>query len=571
MPETGWGVVRRALRRNRRLLSPYVALLVSWQVCEALVPVVIGLTIDHGVATGDGSAFLAWAAGLCVLFAVLSYSYRFGARFGVRAIEGEVHELRSEVAAHALDARGLRTDRLAGETLSLATSDAEEVGYALRMAGYAAGSIVAVGIAAVVLLRTDLLLGLVILGGLPLCLAVTQVATPRIGRRSRVQQERAATSAGLAVDLVRGLRVLQGIGGQSAGAARYRVASGETRDAAVRVAGARAALAGLAQVLSGLFLAVVTLLAGRLALEGEISVGELIAIVGLTQFLAEPIAILADMSAQLASAVASGRRIVDFLASPHLPAGAADPAGARSHGATRGTTLSLSGVAHGSLRGLDLHSPPGELLGVAVADPADAQALVRLLGGDAHPDDVVGDVRLGGTPLGDLEVGVRRGTLVVVPHRVDLFEGTLRSNVDPWGRLDDDALDRVLLASAADEVLALRPGGLDEPVSASATTYSGGQRQRVAVARALAADAPVLVLHDPTTAVDPVTEQRVAAGIHDLRGPAAGDLTTWLVTCSPTLLARTDRVVLVRGGRVVLEGTHHDLLAHETYRETVLR
>ncbi|WP_134766305.1 ABC transporter ATP-binding protein [Nocardioides sp. 1609] len=567
MPETGWGVVRRALRRNRRRLSPYVALLVSWQVCEALVPVVIGLTIDHGVATGDGSVFLAWAAGLCVLFAVLSYSYRFGARFGVRAIEGEVHELRSEVAAHALDARGLRTDRLSGETLSLATSDAEEVGYALRMVGYAAGSLVAVGIAAVVLLRTDLLLGLVILCGLPLCLAVTQVATPRIGRRSRVQQERTATSAGLAVDLVRGLRVLQGIGGQSAGAARYRVASGEARDAAVHVAGARAALAGLAQVLSGLFLAVVTLLAGRLALEGEISVGELIAIVGLTQFLAEPIAILADMSAQLASAVASGRRIVDFLAAPHLPAGAADPAGATAHG----VTVSLAGVAHGSLRGLDLHSPPGELLGVAVADPADAQALVRLLAGDAHPDDVVGDVRLGGTPLGDLDVGARRGTLVVVPHRVDLFEGTLRSNVDPWGRLDDEALARVLVASAADEVLALRPGGLDEPVSASATTYSGGQRQRVAVARALAADAPVLVLHDPTTAVDPVTEQRVAAGIHDLRGPNAGALTTWLVTCSPTLLARTDRVVLVREGRVVLEGTHHDLLAHETYRATVLR
>ncbi len=210
-------MVRRSLRRQRRRVAAFVGLLTSWQLCEAMVPVLIGVTIDRGVATGDVGAFALWAGSLVGLFVVLSYSYRFGSRIGVRASETEVHELRVEIATHALDPRGVRSDRLSGETLSLATSDAEEVGNALRMLGYAVASLAAVVVAAVVLLRTDLVLGLVVLAGVPLCLALTQVVTPAVSRRSRAQQERAARSAGVATDLVRGIRVLHGIGGRRGG------------------------------------------------------------------------------------------------------------------------------------------------------------------------------------------------------------------------------------------------------------------------------------------------------------------------------------------------------------------
>ena len=323
-PTTGAEVLRRAVRRHRGRIAGFIALLVVWQLCEALVPVVIGLTIDHGVATGDGSTFLAWAGLLVGLFVVLSSGYRFGSRIGMRAIETEIHLLRMEIAGHALDARGLRSDRGSGETMSLATSDAEEVGSALRMLGYAVASLAAVAVSAAVLLRIDVALALVVLGGVPVCLLLTQVATPLVSRHSRAQQERVAGSAGVAVDLVRGIRVLQGIGGEHAAAARYRVASREARDAGINVAWARATLVGLAQVLGGVFLGVVTLLAGRLALEGDISIGELIAIVGLTQFLVEPITALAQMSAQFAAARASGQRIAEFLARPLVLSDAPD-------------------------------------------------------------------------------------------------------------------------------------------------------------------------------------------------------------------------------------------------------
>jgi putative ABC transport system ATP-binding protein len=95
---------------------------------------------------------------------------------------------------------------------------------------------------------------------------------------------------------------------------------------------------------------------------------------------------------------------------------------------------------------------------------------------------------------------------------------------------------------------------------------SGGQRQRVALARALAADPAVLVVHDPTTAVDSVTEARIAQEIRAVRRGR----TTIVLTTSPALLAETDRVVLLHNGVVVAEGTHADLLSNEIYHRAVL-
>jgi putative ABC transport system ATP-binding protein len=109
------------------------------------------------------------------------------------------------------------------------------------------------------------------------------------------------------------------------------------------------------------------------------------------------------------------------------------------------------------------------------------------------------------------------------------------------------------------------PGGLGARIGADGTTLSGGQRQRVALARALAADSPVLVLHEPTTAVDAATEAAIADGIRVLRDGR----TTILVTTSPALLAACDEVAVVAGGAVVARGPHDELAADPSYRDLV--
>ncbi|WP_460605787.1 ABC transporter transmembrane domain-containing protein [Jatrophihabitans fulvus] len=558
-PSGAWGLLRRMLRRRGRLLTGSYLLLAVWATSEALVPVVLGAVIDHGIATGDVGAFVAWLGVLAAVMAVLSYGYRFGARLGMRATQDESHALRVEIAERELHPRGADTDLLPGEVLSLATGDADQVGLLLRLLAYALGALTAIVVSAVYLLRVDVTIGLVVLVGVPVVLGLVQVVSPVISRRSARQHEVIAHASGLATDIVRGLRPLKGFGGEGAAVARYRRASRVARDASVRTARSYGYLFGLTTGLSGVFLAFVALLAGRAALAGDISLGELVAVVGLTQFLAEPITGLGEVSAYAASAHGSAGRIARFLHSPHLIAvdGSATVAGTAA--------LELDDVRSGPLRGLSLRCDPGRFVALAVDDPATADALLDVLAG-RRPD--AGRVTLGGVDLAELSIAARRSALLVCPHHVDLFEGTLRSNVDPHDRLDADDLAAVLAASAADDVVASADGGLDAPVSPSGSTLSGGQRQRVALARALAAPAPVLVLHEPTSAVDAVTEQAIARGV----GTVRAGLSTLVVTSSPALLDLADEVVVVRDGRVAARGAHRDLVAGDAaYRQAVVR
>ncbi|MCX6406829.1 MAG: ABC transporter ATP-binding protein [Propionibacteriales bacterium] len=558
-PATAGALLRRALRRNGRDLGRGYPLLTLWQLSETLVPVVIGLVVDQAV-DGGGLGDLAWTLGVLVaLFVVLSNGYRYGARFIKQGIEREAHALRVEVAGHVLHPRGARTDRLAGETLSIATSDADLVPMALHQLGYAIASLVAVLVTAAYVLRVDVVLGLLILLGVPAVLVAIQALAPLVARRTARQQESTAAASGLAADLLEGLRPLKGIGGEDVALRRYRVASTRASDDTVAVARSWGYLDGFTTALSGLLLAAVALLAGRRALDGDISLGELIALVGLTQFLAEPLRGLGDVSAQFAASRASAARIVDFLATPRILA-----PGGRTPSEDR-PELVLEDVTAGPLAGLSLHLRNDELVAVAVDDPAVSDALVALLSGDL--DLVSGRARLGDVELAELSVAGRRRHLLVVSHHGGITEGTLRTTVDPGGQHDDGALAPALAASAADDVVRLHPDGLDRPVRAGGSSLSGGQRQRLALARALATDRPVIVLQDPTSAVDAVTEQAVAEGVRRLRTGR----TTLVLTSSPALLRAADRVLVVREGRVVAQGTHADLLRDADYREAVDR
>jgi putative ABC transport system ATP-binding protein len=560
----GATVLRRALRRQRGRVVGGVALLCTHQATEALVPVAIGLIIDRAVATGDVPALLVSLAGLAALFTVLAFAYRTGARLAYAAVEHEAHALRVELAGSALDPRGRRSQMRDGELLSVTASDAELSALVVRVAGLTAAAVTALTVSAVALLVVDVPLGLGVLVGVPLVVLALQRMAPLLTRRSTAQQEALAATTALAVDLVGGLRVLRGIGAQHHAAQRYATASRHALDVTLRAATTKGLHLGLTTTVNGLFLAAVAGVAGWLALQGRLTVGELVAVVGLAQFVAEPVQTLGYCVQLFAMARASAGRVARVLGAPPLvrpgDAGPPEPGPSR---------LDLDDIGYAGLDGVRLRVGAGEVVGVLAYDPAEAEALVALLSGRVPRDEYRGALRVDGVPAEELHVDALRGTVLVEPHDVALFEGTLRDNLAAGATRDEPALLASVRAAAAEDVLAAHPHGLDRVLTERGANLSGGQRQRIGLARALAADPPVLVLHNPTTAVDTVTEAALAEGLAAARGETRGTL---LITNSPALLRIAHRVAVLDGGRIVAEGPHEHLLAVDArYREEVLR
>ncbi|WP_338900017.1 ABC transporter ATP-binding protein [Streptomyces sp. TG1A-60] len=560
----GRNVLWRAVGGQRRDVVLGTVVGMGHQTGEALVPVLIGLAIERGVVGGDVPGLLLWLAVLAAVYVGLSVSFRFSARAGERASVTAAHHLRTRLVGRVLAPEGgAEEGRLPGELTNIATEDAKRVGAVAMALIVAFAATAGLVVSAVALLRVSLGLGLLVLLGTPLLLWLGHLLSKPLERRSETEQERAARASGVAADLVAGLRVLKGIGAETAAVARYRLVSRDSLSATLRAARAEAWQNGVVTILTGAFIALVALVGGRLAARGDIGLGELVSSVGLALFLIGPLTEFAWVNAELAQGRASAARIAEVLDAPGAVAPGPSAVDIRARGVEG--RLTLRDLSHGTLRGVDVDIAPGETVGVATTDPADAAALLRCLGRGADPD--YGAVELDGTALTALGLDGLRATVLVAEHDADLFEGTLLENVTAAVGAVPATVTVAMAASGTDEVADTLPDGVDTPVTARGRSLSGGQRQRVALARALAADAPVLVLHEPATAVDAVTETRIAAGIRDVRSGR----TTLLVTNSPALLAVADRVVLLRAGRVTATGDH-ERLVHECadYRTAVL-
>jgi ABC-type multidrug transport system fused ATPase/permease subunit len=252
--------------------------------------------------------------------------------------------------------------------------------------------------------------------------------------------------------------------------------------------------------------------------------------------------------------VAAGRVVAILRLRPEItdPAGPAEAPAAGS-------------VLHDPVSGLTVRA--GELVGLAAADPAEAAELADRIGGyraEAEPE-------LGGIPLHRLPVDVVRSRVLVATNDAHLFAGRfdeqLAAGRPAAGQLtSSDQVLAAVRAAAADDVL--DAVGLDGELAARGRTLSGGQAQRVRLARALLAEPEILVLVEPTSAVDAHTEAAIARQLRSARPGVA----TVVVSNSPLLLDQADWVAYLRDGTVTATGTHRDLIASDaSYASTVTR
>jgi ABC-type multidrug transport system fused ATPase/permease subunit len=518
---------------------------VVWMGCQAVVPFVVGRAIDRGVRPRDSGSLLAWAAVLAGVGTLQAVSGVLRHRAAVT--NWLVSWCRTEQwAVRHVAALGGSLDRLTstGEVVAVGATDATAIARTFDITARGAGAVVSFALVAVLLLRASIALGLVVVLGVPAFTLLLGPLMRPLHRRQVRQRAAMGDLTALGADTVAGLRVLRGIGGEDAFVARYREESQRVRTAGVAVARTQSLLDATQVLVPGTFVVLVTWLGARFALSGRITPGELVAFYGYAAFLLTPLRVVTEAADKVTRAFVAARRAVTLLRlAPVLP-DPADPAPEPPAGAP------LADAASG------LVVEPDRLTAVVSADAQAATELTERLG-----RWVDADVTLGGVPLRDLPLDVVRRRVVVVDKNPTLFSGPLRED------LGADAPRWVDAADAADVVDAL-PGGLDADLEERGRSLSGGQRQRLVLARALATGADVLVLDEPTSAVDAHTEARIA---DRLRAARAG-LATVVCTTSPLLLDRADVVALLHEGRVVATGPHRTLLAESPlYRGVVVR
>ncbi|MEU5365621.1 ABC transporter ATP-binding protein [Streptomyces sp. NPDC005925] len=523
------------------------------------LPFCVGLAVQAVVDRSGGRLALAGAlmALVCVANAVGdTFLHRTAVTNWITAA-ARVQQLLARRTAQLGSALTRRV--AAGEVVAVSTGDVEKIGWFVEALSRFTAAMLTLVLVCIGLLVYQPALGVIVAVGLPVLAIAVLPLLPRATQRADVQREKAGRATELASDTVAGLRVLRGIGGEELFLDRYRSASQEVRRAAVRSARMWALIAAIQVLLPGLLLIAVVWHGVRLTQEGRISVGELVTVYSSVMIMTYPLRHFEEIAMAYSFSRPSAKRTARVLSLRR----ATDTAGSRAADVPSGD---LYDPATGLL------APAGRLTAVVCGDPDAAGRLAERLGG--HASEQSTSVLLDGVPLDELPLDSARTAVLVQDKDPVLLSGSLRDLLDVPASGDVDAADALAAAQCDDVLAALAQGSLDaeDPMDARITergrSLSGGQRQRLALARSLVTDPGVLVLDEPTSAVDSHTEARIAQGVRELRA----ERTTIVFTSSPLLLDRADRVVFLHDEQVVAVGAHRELVATEPrYRAVVTR
>jgi subfamily B ATP-binding cassette protein MsbA len=371
-------------------------------------------------------------------------------------------------------------------------------------------------------------------------------------RQSLDNLGRLGVSAGQSLD---GVEVIQSLGGEAVRKAHFARENKEQERLQFRARLARIIPGPLIEVLAAIGVGLVIAVGGARVLAGELQAGELMAFLVAIGMMHMPLKGLSAMAADVQEALAGAERVFEILDRvPAIQGGAAVlPSGAsalvfRDVWVDRGET--------GVLKGVDFAVQPGEVVALVGASGCGKTTLASLVPRLLDPDR--GVISLHGRDLRDYTLKSLRAQVAFVPQRSALFAASVWENV-ALGRPEATRgqVEEACQRAGAEAFIAALPQGLDTFLEGGGARLSGGERQRLCIARALLLDAPVLILDEATSSMEPGSD----AVFQETLALLAGTRTTLAIAHRLSTVRAADRIVVLEAGRVVDMGRHEDLLA----------
>jgi ABC-type multidrug transport system fused ATPase/permease subunit len=548
----------RLWRREWRLGVLGLSLALVYTLISIAIPILTQRAVDDSIVHHRRPLW-PYIVAIVVLAAVRfvgNFTRRFAtARIGIR-IEARMRELL--YTAYLKFPRAFYDRHATGQVLSRATNDLYPIRYFIGW-GLVQGmqSLFMIVGASIVLILVDARLALYTAVAMPPITVLALRFARRVSPLSRQVQERKGDVTEAADEAVVGIEMVQAFGREEDVRSRFGGKAEAVRDTVLKQAGVEARhLPGL-YYLPSLSIAAVVFFGGREVIRGHLSIGHFVLFETLLLQLVWPLEALGWITNLAQRALASAGRSFAWLEGIHplpepaaprqLPTGLVDVRFERVHFAYGGED--------DVLRGLDLEIEPGEIVAICGPTGAGKTSLLNLL--PRFYDPTGGRVLVGGVDTRDLTIADLRRDVALVTQRPVLFSVPLRENLTA-GREDAD-WDDVLAACEAAGVDAFvddLPHGYDTLIGERGINLSGGQRQRVALARALVTGARVVVLDDPLSAVDTLTERRL---VRRLR-PALEGRTVLVATQRLSTVELADRAVVLVDGRIVESGTPAELV-----------
>nr|WP_199421915.1 ABC transporter ATP-binding protein [Actinotalea solisilvae] len=565
--------LRRGVQVSPQLvqgLGVTAALAVAAAAGRVVVPVAVQQTMDTAILAPGGPqtdrvAVLVGLAALCLVVAG-TCSALVNIRL-FRSSEAGLAQLRVRAFRHVHDLSALTqgTERR-GSLVSRVTSDVDTISLFVQWGGIMLlVSVLQILVATALMLVYSWQLTLVVWACFVPLFLVLRPAQKRVSAAYGVVRERVGAMLGAISEAVVGAETIRayGVGGRTQ--RRIDAAVAATRDAMVRAQVRVALVFSSGSFVANAVLGAVVVVGTLLGVNGEISVGALLAFLFLVQLFTGPVQMATEILNELQNAIAGWRRVLGVI---DTEVEVADPVGGGRTTPRGAARVELRGVTFAYpggppvLRDVDLDLPAGAKVAVVGATGSGKTTLAKLV--TRLVDPARGAVLLDGVDLRELTLEHLRHRVVLVPQEGFLFEGTIAENV-AYGAREDELPDRDAAVARAFAELGLTdwvadlPDGVHSDVGQRGERLSAGERQLVALARAHLAGADVLVLDEATSAVDPATEVRIARALDQL---TAGRSTLTIAHRLSTAEA-ADMVVVVEEGRVVQVGPHDALLAQD--------